>query len=523
MGGDQAEGGPSLSLNETNRRFVLHFTAKHVLLVRDEVANVSTEFTLNALLARTAWGTLDVASGEWILMSDDPSTESTGDGLISYDEFLHERFHTSGDNIDEDTRADNLAKVEQKLAQFTTRGEPGAKFRPFFEQAVKCLTLPKGVAKAFGVDKVILNESGVPKGDDEKAAIMRFGRYQVVPAFWNMIIYLAKEKREFDVVLRGSREELALVVAEWNFFCEGSHPCYSGANKTKKTVLDGSKGSRDMRLQPQLSGEWVMAEVEGDTELVHVLAFEQLNKNEVEKAEHEKALEEYDQAMKDLEEGAEEPAAPGEEPIEQPTRLEGIQNVYSGLNNFVLNRDRHACAITDAVEGEPMTRTVPYNTADVGVHSILFVRDLDVGDSQILEVCDNTVMPPEEAAGSWLCSVDSFKAITDPNYFIKAVTSTEAARSEQILRKKQQEADDKRADDPLKPLTPEQLRECPPKEYLYHTVIPALLPALEIVQRDRPADPLTAIAMYMLRHGAQYSKTLTEPQQSPVDDVDAAR
>merc|ERR1712083_737160 len=48
----------------------------------------------------------------------------------------------------------------------------------------------------------------------------------------------------------------------------------------------------------------------------------------------------------------------------------------------------------------------------------------------------------------------------------------------------------------------------PPKEYLYKNVIPALLPALEACQRDRPADPIEFIAFYMLRHPKRYSKTL---------------
>jgi protein dpy-30 len=55
---------------------------------------------------------------------------------------------------------------------------------------------------------------------------------------------------------------------------------------------------------------------------------------------------------------------------------------------------------------------------------------------------------------------------------------------------------------------PEVLKTLPPKDYLYRTIIPALVPALEACQRDRPADPIEFIAFYMLRHPKQYSKAL---------------
>jgi len=46
------------------------------------------------------------------------------------------------------------------------------------------------------------------------------------------------------------------------------------------------------------------------------------------------------------------------------------------------------------------------------------------------------------------------------------------------------------------------------KAYIYHNIIPALAPALEIAVRDRPPDPLEFIAFYMLRHSSQYQKTV---------------
>merc|ERR1719428_399600 len=57
-------------------------------------------------------------------------------------------------------------------------------------------------------------------------------------------------------------------------------------------------------------------------------------------------------------------------------------------------------------------------------------------------------------------------------------------------------------------LTLEELRALPVKEYLYRTVLPALLPGLQVITRDRPPDPVLWLALYLLRHPKQYSKVL---------------
>jgi hypothetical protein len=39
------------------------------------------------------------------------------------------------------------------------------------------------------------------------------------------------------------------VVAEFNTFCKGEHPCYSGRSGTALVKFDGSKGTREMRFK----------------------------------------------------------------------------------------------------------------------------------------------------------------------------------------------------------------------------------------------------------------------------------
>ncbi|CDJ65160.1 Dpy-30 motif containing protein, putative [Eimeria necatrix] len=54
----------------------------------------------------------------------------------------------------------------------------------------------------------------------------------------------------------------------------------------------------------------------------------------------------------------------------------------------------------------------------------------------------------------------------------------------------------------------------PDVDYLMETVVPVLYPALEIVARERPDDPLAAIAFYLLRNSSGYSSTATDAERA---------
>lgn len=76
------------------------------------------------------------------------------------------------------------------------------------------------------------------------------GRYHILPAFFRTLIYLKKMKKEFAVVFRNyNGQDLQNVVAEFNQFCKGDHPCYNGKNGTSLVKFDGSKGTKEMRIK----------------------------------------------------------------------------------------------------------------------------------------------------------------------------------------------------------------------------------------------------------------------------------
>lgn len=486
-------GDSQLTEEERKRWLVLHFAVPRTLMTCDLVAGRSTEEELNDALSALAWGSVDVETREWQLESDDPSLEPPHASLISYAEYVG-RTYPSDHSMDDEERKKNTILAKNKRASFTTQGEPGFKFRAIFDQMVKNLVhTNKVLVKAFDIKNAVLQESEVPFDETKSDAhnIMRFGRYQVLPAFWQLLLTLAKKQRRFSIVLRSfGQEELSTVQKELQLFCQGQHPAYNGQNKTPKVPpLNGDKGSKDLRLQDADIGR-------------------------------------FDRMGGRLE-------FPGR--IGMPSNLQGTESTevrpsgysfppfheaYAGLMHHVL-RDANTVAILDdykywqakdqvAEAGKLLLVDHAGGLAETKVQHIFFDGHIGKTDAHCVDVRDvvsGKPIPYSEAQDVFFHRVDLFQATTDTDYFVKAVEACELKMSKRIVESRRvAELELQAQQEHLSAVA--ATAPLPPKEYLYRNIIPALLPALEACQRDRPADPLEFIAFYMLRHSQQYSKTL---------------
>ena len=87
--------------------------------------------------------------------------------------------------------------------------------------------------------------------EEQKMLMTMFGegKFHLIPSFFRTLIYLKKQKREFSVVFRTFGGDLKSVIWEFNQFCSGQHPCYSGRNGTPLIRFDGSKGTKDLHIR----------------------------------------------------------------------------------------------------------------------------------------------------------------------------------------------------------------------------------------------------------------------------------
>mmetsp|Transcript_37273 Transcript_37273/g.35893 ORF Transcript_37273/g.35893 Transcript_37273/m.35893 type:complete len:85 (-) Transcript_37273:745-999(-) len=75
------------------------------------------------------------------------------------------------------------------------------------------------------------------------------GKYHIIPSFFRTLIYLKKAKREFAVTFRSFGSDVENAIYEFDTFCNGDHPCYSGRGGTPLVKFDGSKGTKDLRFR----------------------------------------------------------------------------------------------------------------------------------------------------------------------------------------------------------------------------------------------------------------------------------
>jgi len=485
-----------LAEDERNRWLILHFALPRTIMTQDMEEGRTTEEELNNLLASMAWGTIDPNTSEFVLESEDPTIDPPHEALISYVEYA-DRTYPADANMEEDARLENIRMAANKKNTCTNTGEPVVKFRPMYDQVVKNLVHSnKALAKAFDIKKCFLDENEVPENPelDDPRNVLRYGRYQIIPAFFSLLIQLTKEKRRFSLVFRTyNAEQLPPVQRELRLLCDGKHPAYSGQNKTQKPPpMNGEKLSRDMRLSDENLGR--MNRMSGRFEFSNRAA---------NAAPTEPVI--------------------GDDGLPVPVAFEPtvyefppLHKAHEGLQHHILEK-ANTCAIVDDYDywkakdrapsaGKLLLVNHGGGFAETKVQHIFFDGHIQKGNAYCVDVRDvvnGEQLPYSEAEDVFMHRVDFYQACLDTDYFIKALKNCEVNMSKKILESRRV-ADEKAAVSGK----PEVLATLPPKEYLYRTVIPALLPALEACQRDRPADPIEFIAFYMLRHTQQYSKTL---------------
>lgn len=91
-----------------------------------------------------------------------------------------------------------------------------------------------------------LKESGDPS-NKLLAYYSKTGKYQILPAFFKLLLNLKKNKREFAVVVKNThyRDRHQEILGELNLFFSGEHPLFNGKNGTPAVKWDGSKGTRN--------------------------------------------------------------------------------------------------------------------------------------------------------------------------------------------------------------------------------------------------------------------------------------
>ena len=165
---------------------------------------------------------------------------------------------------------------------------------------------------------------------------------------------------------------------------------------------------------------------------------------------------------------------------------------YQFFNKHINKRSENLCGKLFLVD-----------SSDLNTHHIFFDDNIKADEAYIIDIWDVSTKQRvkfSDAQNLYICQADFIQAVTDPDFFIKQVNKCLEERSKRVERvlsegfklaeEKQKEADEQK----------EFLKSCPPSEYLKETVFPHLTPALSILDKERPSDPLSFLAIYLLEN-----------------------
>ena len=552
------------------RRLVIHFNLHRTIVPSDldgtgqggeDVLPFSTDLALKSDLVSRCWGTVEPASGDWVLATTEVTDVRPAQDLISYKEYL-QQLHPISETQARFTNEENLLLQRNKILNFVEKGSgPGQKLKTSLDQLAKCLIFPKAVGKAYGVEKNIIFAddkeatwnakvgSSVVGGKPENPELVaqqiaRYGRFVIVPGFFALIQTLVKQKREFGIVLHSFSDPLLdMAIEEINAFCDGYHPCFNGQNKTKKPLLNGEKGNPDLRITPLDIGRFNRAkmslEFEGRPEqgypwpgedvplvfdsvkfsgvaemyagLLHNVCLGKPPSDAVPPPPIPTNTEEGDAAV--AEEDVEPLPAPKpptcgmsiiavREDFESWSRS-GFE--YKNGKHFLL--DSGDSSVQQIWFDGCCSCTEDEEDGEGPVVPLKGVRDLEVNNSlSVIEVVGGQQRGFVELYGAMTMGVSLRQMLLNPQYFVEKVQECERGFEKRIAESRAEKNAPEESSSDQDALLRDM--DADTKSYLYKHVIPGLLPALETCCHVRPSDPLEFLAFYLMRHGEGYEKTL---------------
>ena len=166
-----------------------------------------------------------------------------------------------------------------------------------------------------------------------------------------------------------------------------------------------------------------------------------------------------------------------------------IQDDYPGWNENEKHREAAKLLLIDQ--------------ADHATQHIFFDDNADDEDDCIVDVRDvNTheVIPWKRFMNRYVVKVEPFRAILEPDYFIKSIEKAEKSRRAEIERSEAGIAEEDDSKEPEPQNEWEALQTASDEEYLSKTVLAVLHEGMKQVEQQRPSAPVEYLAIYLLKN-----------------------
>lgn len=146
------------------------------------------------------------------------------------------------------------------------------------------------------------------------------------------------------------------------------------------------------------------------------------------------------------------------------------------------------------------------DASDSNTFHVIFDSLIDQKNAVIWDVCHKKRVFIGQSISVFVGQTDKVQSIFDSDFYVKQATKIWEERVElsAVLCAKEVEEQEKKALDE-KLAKREYLKKCAPSEYLKELLFPKLLPALTMIDRERPDDPLAFLSMFLLEKKKQMS------------------
>ena len=405
----------------------------------------------------------------------------------------------------------------KELYEITEPNHPGAKFRRFFEDMRKKLSLDAKIKRTYFPDinpeeeNINNNENAVKNIDylkiikeksikfiqlEEEAKdqekyqyIFNNAFHRIILSFFTMMIYLKKIKQDFIIVFHffGSDDSsIEEFFYEYNNFIDGNHPRFSGEYGYSQFKFDVNKDKKEYKIDTK-SQEFMSVWYRGPNESEERAFFETMqhpNFNEIE--DIREAIEEYYQD--DNNQGSIQPSVGYKE-----IYLSFMDKISQNCSFCIL--DDYSYFIHNGYKHGKLFLIDPY---DVDILQIFFDIELDKYPEKIdvIDVVTRKQLSKDYYINKNVVNVEPYKAIIDINYYTKKIEECINNRKSELLKMQAKEI----------PLIPsdinlnveKEMQKLPGDVYLEMSILPLLHNAINMCDMIRPPDPINFIANFML-------------------------
>ena len=392
---------------------ILNFDINKTIILRDKSKNLDVENGVRSVIGDFSWGTYDNQAKNWTLAENYFSLKKPKPNLISYEKYIKKiyRNKTEEEIPDRDTRYQKnqeLKKIrEAQILKFVNEGQPGEKLHKKYLEILEKVKIPQNIMEEINKDN-----SKYPSFYKE---IYLNGYFFIFPSLFRLMIELKNENRFFTLIFRTFGYDFDDVVKEFNSFCEGEHPLFSGENEKYPIIyFNGSNNSKDYRINKTNIG--IIYRFDENIEDCYLVL------GTIKRIKLEKPEELYSFYKEKIDNG-------------EINIIKGGKAIYEYITNNSLNGKINSLCINDhydtwykydkkSISGKPML----IDPDNKNVEVFFFDDNIKISETSIVD-CRNVItgesLKNKDIEDKYLVIADTLKAAEDEYYYLNKIKEAE--------------------------------------------------------------------------------------------------